>query len=151
MAKHRAGDRRIISISIPEELARKLDRRVGKGRNDGRSATITKMIQNGLETEQIAPSQNSSIQQRSASGVTGEIRIEKDTMGELEVPADRYFGAQTARSLINFDIGTDKMAPSLIRAFGILKQAAAETNVELGQLDPQIGALISSALSLIHI
>ena len=145
MAKHRAGDRRIISISIPEELARKLDRRVGKGRNDGRSATITKMIQNGLETEQITPLQESSIEQRSASGLTGEVRIEKDTMGELEVPADRYFGAQTARSLINFDIGTDKMAPSLIRAFGILKQAAAETNVELGQLDPQIGALISSA------
>ena len=125
MAKHRAGDRRIISISIPEELARKLDRRVGKGRNEGRSATITKLIQNGLETEQITPLQDSSIEQRSASGVIGEIRIEKDTMGELEVPADRYFGAQTARSLINFDIGTDKMPPSVIRAFGILKQAAA--------------------------
>ena len=93
MAKHRAGDRRIISISIPEELARKLDRRVGKGRNDGRSATITKMIQNGLETEQTAPIQTPVSEQRSASGVAGEIRIEKDTMGELEVPADRYFGA----------------------------------------------------------
>jgi fumarate hydratase class II len=66
-------------------------------------------------------------------------------MGELEVPADRYFGAQTARSLINFDIGTDTMDPSIIRAFGILKQASAEVNVGLGQLDPQIGALISSA------
>ena len=145
MAKHRAGDRRIISISIPEELARKLDRRVGKGRNDGRSATITKMIQNGLETEQIVAIQTPVSEQRSASGVPGEIRIEKDTMGELEVPGDRYFGAQTARSLINFDIGTDTMPPSVIRAFGILKQAAAETNVDLGQLDPQIGALISSA------
>jgi len=145
MAKHRAGDRRIISISIPEELARKLDRRVGKGRNDGRSATITKMIQNGLETEQIVAIQTPVSEQRSASGVLGEIRIEKDTMGELEVPGDRYFGAQTARSLINFDIGTDTMPPSVIRAFGILKQAAAETNVDLGQLDPQIGALISSA------
>ena len=145
MAKHRAGDRRIISISIPEELARKLDRRVGKGRNDGRSATITKMIQNGLETEQTVAIQTPVSEQRSASGVPGEIRIEKDTMGELEVPGDRYFGAQTARSLINFDIGTDTMPPSVIRAFGILKQAAAETNVDLGQLDPQIGALISSA------
>ena len=145
MAKHRAGDRRIISISIPEELARKLDRRVGKGRNDGRSATITKMIQNGLETEQTVPIQTPVSEQRSASGATGEIRVEKDTMGELEVPADRYFGAQTARSLINFDIGTDTMPPSVIRAFGILKQAAAETNVDLGQLDPQVGALISSA------
>ena len=102
MAKHRAGDRRIISISIPEELARKLDRRVGKGRNDGRSATITKMIQNGLETEQITTLQDSSIEKRSASGVTGEIRIEKDTMGELDVPADRYFGAQTARSPVSY-------------------------------------------------
>ena len=84
MAKHRAGDRRIISISIPEELARKLDRRVGKGRNDGSSATITKMIQNGLETEQIVAIQTPVSEQRSASGVPGEIRIEKDTMGELE-------------------------------------------------------------------
>ncbi|MEC9478149.1 MAG: lyase family protein, partial [Candidatus Thermoplasmatota archaeon] len=145
MAKHRAGDRRIISISIPEDLAKKLDRRVGKGRNQGRSATIAKMIQNGLETEQIAPVQERASQQRTASGASGEIRIEKDTMGELEVPADRYFGAQTARSLINFDIGTDTMPSSVIRAFGILKQAAAETNVKLGQLDPQIGALITSA------
>ena len=47
MAKHRAGDRRIMSISIPEKLAERLDRRVGKGRRDGRSATITRMIQEG--------------------------------------------------------------------------------------------------------
>ncbi|MCH2440969.1 MAG: class II fumarate hydratase [Candidatus Thalassarchaeum sp.] len=145
MAKHRAGDRRIISISIPEGLAKKLDRRVGKGRGQGRSATIAKMIQNGLETEQTAPVQERASQQRTASGAAGEIRVEKDTMGELEVPANRYFGAQTARSLINFDIGTDTMPSSVIRAFGILKQAASETNVELGQLDPQIGALITSA------
>ncbi|MEC8954616.1 MAG: class II fumarate hydratase [Candidatus Thermoplasmatota archaeon] len=145
MAKHRAGDRRIISISIPESLAKKLDRRVGKGRGQGRSATIAKMIQNGLETEQTAPVQERASQQRTASGAAGEIRVEKDTMGELEVPANRYFGAQTARSLINFDIGTDTMPSSVIRAFGILKQAASETNVELGQLDPQIGALITSA------
>jgi Fumarase len=145
MAKHRAGDRRIISISIPEELAKKLDRRIGKGKNEGRSATISKMIQNGLEIEQNAPIQERSTEPRKASAPVGEIRVEKDTMGELEVPADRYFGAQTARSLINFDIGTDTMPPSVIRAFGILKQASAETNVELGQLDPQVGALISSA------
>jgi len=145
MAKHRAGDRRIISISIPEELAKKLDRRIGKGKNEGRSATISKMIQNGLEIEQNAPIQERSTEPRKASAPLGEIRVEKDTMGELEVPADRYFGAQTARSLINFDIGTDTMPPSVIRAFGILKQASAETNVELGQLDPQVGALISSA------
>ncbi|MBS65399.1 MAG: class II fumarate hydratase, partial [Euryarchaeota archaeon] len=73
------------------------------------------------------------------------MRIEKDTMGEVEVPADRYYGAQTARSLINFDIGDDTMPRSIIRAFGILKQAAAETNVSLGALDSDIGSLISSA------
>ena len=56
------------------------------------------MIQNGLKTEQTVPI-NSVGEQRSASGATGEIRVEKDTMGELEVPADR---AQTARSLINW-------------------------------------------------
>ena len=53
MSKHRSGDRRIISISIPEELAQKLDRRVGKGKVQGRSATISKMIQNGLESENM--------------------------------------------------------------------------------------------------
>ena len=66
-------------------------------------------------------------------------------MGEIEVPADRYYGAQTARSLVNFDIGEDKMPRSLIRAFGILKQAAAETNVELGVLEDDIGKLVSEA------
>ena len=49
MAKHRAGDRRIVSISIPEELAVKLDRRVGKGRSKGRSATISRLIEQSLE------------------------------------------------------------------------------------------------------
>ena len=66
-------------------------------------------------------------------------------MGELEVPADRYYGAQTARSLMNFDIGTDIMPSSVIRAFGILKQSAAETNVALGQLDLDRGGLIQDA------
>tara|TARA_B100000029_G_scaffold129221_1_gene122716 strand:- start:729 stop:2204 length:1476 start_codon:yes stop_codon:yes gene_type:complete len=103
------------------------------------------MIQNSLETEQTAPMSERASEPRAAAGGSGEVRVEKDTMGELEVPSDRYFGAQTARSLINFDIGTDTMPPSVIRAFGTLKQAAAETNVELGELDPQIGALISAA------
>ena len=55
----------------------------------------------------------------------GEMRTEADTMGEMKVPADRYYGCQTARSLINFDIGEDTMPLAVIRAFGILKQAAA--------------------------
>ena len=60
-------------------------------------------------------------------------------MGELEVPADRYYGCQTARSLLNFDIGHDTMPLGVIRGFGILKQAAAKTNVALKQLDPEVG------------
>ncbi len=74
-----------------------------------------------------------------------DVRIEADTMGELEVPADKYYGCQTARSLINFDIGDDTMPVGVIRAFGILKQAAAKTNVALKQLDPEVGDLIIAA------
>jgi fumarate hydratase, class II len=60
------------------------------------------------------------------------VRIEKDSMGDIDVPADRYYGAQTARSLIHFAIGDDKMPRSIIRAFGILKKAAAQVNADLG-------------------
>ncbi len=55
-------------------------------------------------------------------------RTESDSMGKIEVPADRYYGAQTARSLIHFAIGKDTMPPELIRAFGVLKKAAALVN-----------------------
>ena len=57
--------------------------------------------------------------------------------GPIEVPADRYWGAQTQRSLENFRIGTERMPQPLIRAFGIVKRAAAEANRELGSLDAQ--------------
>ena len=60
------------------------------------------------------------------------VRIESDTMGEIEVPADRYYGAQTARSLMNFKIGGDRFPRELIRALGILKKAAALTNGKMG-------------------
>ena len=59
-------------------------------------------------------------------------RVETDSMGKIEVPSDRYYGAQTARSLIHFAIGQDKMPRSIIRAFGILKKSAASVNLELG-------------------
>ena len=72
-------------------------------------------------------------------------RIESDSMGKIEVPADRYYGAQTARSLIHFDIGTDTMPPELIRAFGILKKAAALVNQDLGKLSPEKAKLIVQA------
>ncbi len=61
-------------------------------------------------------------------------RIETDSMGPIEVPAHVYWGAQTARSLVHFNIGRDTMPPELIRAFGILKKAAALVNQELGKL-----------------
>jgi len=72
-------------------------------------------------------------------------RIESDTMGEIEVPADRYWGAQTARSLANFSIGGETMPPELIRALGTVKKAAATANAELGELQSEIVDLISRA------
>ncbi len=72
-------------------------------------------------------------------------RTETDTMGALEVPADAYYGAQTARSLMNFPIGGERMPREIVRAFGILKKAAAITNAELGELDPSIRDLITRA------
>ena len=62
-------------------------------------------------------------------------RIEKDTMGAIEVPGDRYWGAQTERSLHHFDISTEKMPPELIRALALVKRSAAIVNRELGTLD----------------
>jgi fumarate hydratase class II len=74
-----------------------------------------------------------------------EYRIESDTMGEIKVPKDRYYGAQTARSLMNFKIGDETMPRELIRAFGILKKSAALVNIELGILDKEKGDLIIKA------
>jgi len=72
-------------------------------------------------------------------------RIETDSMGPIEVPADRYWGAQTARSLVHFSIGADTMPRSVVRAIGILKEASALTNAELGKLDPALADLIVRA------
>jgi fumarate hydratase class II len=72
-------------------------------------------------------------------------RTESDSMGKMDVPADRYYGAQTARSLIHFAIGKDTMPPELIRAFGILKKAAALVNQDLGKLSAEKARLISQA------
>ena len=72
-------------------------------------------------------------------------RTESDSMGKMEVPADRYYGAQTARSLIHFAIGKDTMPPELIRAFGILKKAAALVNQDLGKLSPEKAKLIAQS------
>ena len=72
-------------------------------------------------------------------------RIEKDSMGEIEVPANVYWGAQTARSLIHFAIGIEKMPQIVVRAMGTLKKAAAQTNAELGVLSQDKADLIIRA------
>jgi fumarate hydratase, class II len=79
----------------------------------------------------------SSVAEKRALEAKPPTRIESDSMGKIEVPADRYYGAQTARSLIHFDIGNDTMPPELIRAFGILKKATALVNRDLGKLSPE--------------
>lgn len=78
---------------------------------------------------------------------TAATRTEQDTFGPLEVPADRYWGAQTQRSLQNFKIGGPRevMPEPVIRAFGIQKRAAAKVNIETGMLDPKIGKAIIQA------
>ncbi|CZR51571.1 probable fumarate hydratase [Phialocephala subalpina] len=75
-----------------------------------------------------------------------DIRVESDAFGEIEVPADKYWGAQTERSLENFKINQpqDRMPPPIIKAFGILKGAAATVNMDFG-LDPKIGKAIQQA------
>jgi len=74
-----------------------------------------------------------------------EFRVESDSMGQIKVPKDKYYGAQTARSLMNFKIGGDKFPRELIRALGILKKAAALTNKELGILPAEKADLIIQA------
>src|SRR5579863_8056357 len=72
-------------------------------------------------------------------------RVETDSMGAIEVANDRYWGAQTERSILHFSIGFDRMPRSVVRAFGILKKAAAEVNRDLGKLPPEKARLIVAA------
>ena len=72
-------------------------------------------------------------------------RIERDSMGEIEVPADRYWGAQTQRSLENFKIGKERLPRPLIRALGLVKQCAAAVNQELGDLPGDVSEAIREA------
>jgi len=84
-------------------------------------------------------------QHGSHSGAVGPVRIETDSMGEIEVPADRYWGAQTQRSLHHFSIGGDHFPRAMIRALGILKKAAALTNGDLAMLPPEKVELVTRA------
>ena len=82
---------------------------------------------------------------------TPKTRTETDTFGPIEVAADRYWGAQAQRSLGNFRIGWEKQPLPVVRALGIVKRAAAETNMELGNLDPAIGkAIVQAAQEVIE-
>jgi fumarate hydratase class II len=77
-------------------------------------------------------------------------RTETDTFGPIEVPADRYWGAQTQRSLQNFKIGWEKQPKAVVRALGVVKRAAAETNMALGKLDDNFGdAIVRAAQEVI--
>lgn len=81
---------------------------------------------------------------RSPSG-TGNARAETDSFGAIEVPSEKYWGAQSQRSLRNFKIGWEKQPKSVVRALGIVKRAAAETNTALGKLDANLGKAIVAA------
>ena len=77
--------------------------------------------------------------------MAGTTRTETDTFGPIEVAADRYWGAQTQRSLQNFKIGWEKQPIPMVRALGVVKRAAAEANLALGKLDPEIAKYIVAA------
>ena len=77
-------------------------------------------------------------------------RIEHDSMGEMRVPADALWGAQTQRSYENFRIGTETQPEGIIRAFALLKKASAQANVELGVLDGPVGSLIAQACDEVY-
>jgi fumarate hydratase, class II len=80
----------------------------------------------------------------------GNVRSETDTFGAIEVPADRYWGAQAQRSLGNFRIGSEQQPKAIVRALGIVKRAAAEANMDLGRLELRLGkAIIAAAQEVI--
>jgi len=127
----RTHDARIVSVSFPSEILEKMEEieDIAENRSQWIVEAVNKRL-SGTDSPRL-----------DLEGV----RIEADTMGELEVPANMYYGCQTARSVINFDIGDDLMPRGVIRAFGILKQAAAKVNSDLGQLDRKVAKLIISA------
>jgi len=79
-----------------------------------------------------------------------ETRTETDSFGPLEVPADKYWGAQTQRSIINFPIGWERQPIAIVRALGVIKKACAQTNIELGKLDSELGGAIIQAAGEVY-
>jgi len=83
-------------------------------------------------------------------GATGEVRIESDSLGDVAVPANAHWGAQSQRSLANFAIGTETMPAPLVKALGIQKQSAAKANMDLGVLEAKLGdAIVAAAAEVI--
>ncbi|MDJ0978497.1 MAG: class II fumarate hydratase [Erythrobacter sp.] len=80
-------------------------------------------------------------------GATGKVRVETDSLGEVAVPVDAHWGAQTQRSLANFAIGVETMPAPLVKALGVQKQSAAKANMELGVMDAKVGEAIIQAAS----
>jgi len=100
-----------------------------------------------LSSRLLSPLQQARPISSSAVRMDQSYRIEADTFGELKVPSEKYYGAQTLRSVMNFPIGdraSERMPKPVIKAFGVLKKAAAEVNVEFG-LDPVLAEAISKA------
>jgi fumarate hydratase, class II len=103
------------------------------------------MVSWGGQIAACAVFQGGNVDAKASPAVKAQTRMESDSMGKIEVPCDRYYGAQTARSLIHFDIGRETMPPELIRAFGVLKKAAALVNKDLGKLSAEKAKLIGQA------
>ncbi len=83
-------------------------------------------------------------------GAVGEVRIESDSLGDVAVPADAHWGAQSQRSLANFAIGTETMPAPLVKALGIQKQSSAKANMDLGVLEAKIGdAIVAAAAEVV--
>ncbi|MDH5530640.1 MAG: lyase family protein, partial [Paracoccaceae bacterium] len=77
-------------------------------------------------------------------------RTETDSFGPLEVPSDKYWGAQTQRSILNFPIGWEKQPVAIVRALGVIKRACAEANIANGVMDKKLGqALVTAAQEVI--
>ena len=75
-----------------------------------------------------------------------DIRVETDSFGPLDVPADKYWGAQTQRSIINFPIGWERQPVAIIRALGVIKKACAQVNIDQGDIEAEIGNAIAVAV-----
>lgn len=113
-------------------------------RGVGAQGRASVRLRAGAEDGESFMSQEASKKDDDAAAGEG-VRVESDTMGEVEVRADRYWGAQTERSLHHFNIGFDTMPREMIRALGVLKKAAALVNEELGKLPSDVARLVERA------